>query len=436
MSELEKWTTCGAVVSRGKLREYIALTGPSGKRTRKTRASSVEYDEKWGKRSKDQAKAAATAKASAWMDEENEKLDELAAMPESALTWRQRPVSELAEQFIREREAIPKKDGGIEGSTALDYRNSLKRFGKLGDCPVGELNKQKIKAWLAQLNASGLSGSPRLKAFRLLSQVLKYAVSEEIIPANPCAGIKAPSPEKKDKGNNYLREDQRARVLEALDGMGIRPTAVAVRIALYTGMREGEICALRWRDFEHSNMFDPVTGEPVEFYSFHVRNAIGREKGRAYEKPPKNGRERVVAVPTELAEFLVGYRDQLRRNCMPCDFDDYMLPNINSNRAADFTNPSLVSREWKLLAEAMGFVGSEGRVVKFHELRHTWATMAAAAGIDPVTASSNLGHDPSIYYKTYAAVDPTAQRRLAVAIGGTMLPKAGEVIPFKSVAVE
>lgn len=84
-------------------------------------------------------------------------------------------------------------------------------------------------------------------------------------------------------------------------------------------------------------------------------------------------------------------------------------------------HPGTLCRQWKSVAELLGLKGSEGRRVTFHDLRHTWATVAVASGADIKTVASNLGHaNAAMTLNIYASADPDAKRRAASIMDGAI----------------
>ena len=188
-------------------------------------------------------------------------------------------------------------------------------------------------------------------------------------------------------------------------------------IALNTGLRQGEVCGLQWRDY------DERAGV------LWVRRAIGNGKGGEYVKEPKTGKARDVATTGRLAAFLAGWREHLRAQGFAAEGAEFVIPNANGG----FTQAEYVGKEWRALSRALGLVGTEGRPVTFHDLRHTWATLATANKVDIKTISSNLGHaNAAMTLNIYASADPDAKRRAAETMGRVLTPKEGVVIPFRT----
>ncbi len=288
--------------------------------------------------------------------------------------------------------------GAIEQSTARDYRTSMTRLRRgLDGIALVRLTPEKIREWESSLIASGLSSSSVGKAHRLLKQACKQAVIDGVLPANPCDSVKPPKRKNKNPGINYARRNERQKLLDALGAAPLSPVTVAARIALYVGFREGEICGLRWADID------------LEGLVLWVRRAVGIGDGGAYLKESKTDKSRDATVPQPLANILVQWKLQQGE---PAE-TSYILTGTDR-----FMHPGTLCRQWKSVAELLGLKGSEGRRVTFHDLRHTWATVAVASGVDIKTVASNLGHaNAAMTLNVYASADPEAKRRAAEIMG-------------------
>ncbi len=112
-----------------------------------------------------------------------------------------------------------------------------------GAVAVADVKTAAVRAWVAKLKAEGV-GVPGIEnAFGLLRQVLGAAVEDSRIPRNPCDGVKLPKRQHSDRG--YLTHGQVVALAAAVD----RDRAV-VRFLAYTGLRWGEMAALRVQDFD------------------------------------------------------------------------------------------------------------------------------------------------------------------------------------------
>lgn len=311
------------------------------------------------------------------------------------------PRDVLVLEYVSDMVESLGESGAIEPSTVRDYRTSMTRLAKgLGGVELGKLTAEKIREWESSLTASGLSSSSVGKAHRLLKQACRQAVLDGVLPSNPCDAVKPPKRKNKNPGINYAGRDERRRLLDALEAAPLSPVTVAARIALYVGFREGEICGLRWVDADLDGL---VLWE---------RRAVGIGDGGAYLKESKTDEVRDAAMPRALADALGEWRN---RQGGPPDASYILTGNDR------FMHPGTLCRQWKSVAELLGLVGSEGRRVTFHDLRHTWATVAVASGVDIKTVASNLGHaNAAMTLNIYASADPEAKRRAAQIMDGAI----------------
>ena len=271
----------------------------------------------------------------------------------------------------------------VEDSTRTVYSYLLGYYSDLG--LVGDLSPSKVKSWMDGLIARGLSTSTVTKAYRLLKQALNKAVSDGLIESNPCT---VKPPKRQRDAPNALDAKGRARLLGILGKMAPSPFRLAVYIAICTGMRRGEICALRWDDVD------------MERCEVHVSQSVGIRRGGAYEKPPKTlSSMRTIPIPSLLLE-------QLR------------TPHKGSYVLGDKPySPARLTKEWQGFARMFDIRGSKG-LCTFHDLRHTYATMAIAGGADVRSVAAILGHSSvAMTLDVYAAPDEEAKRRTADLIG-------------------
>ncbi|MDJ1121848.1 tyrosine-type recombinase/integrase [Olsenella sp. YH-ols2217] len=307
-------------------------------------------------------------------------------------------VADYVDAFVDELEM----SGRIEPATVRSYRGSARLIrSQFERVPLTALTSDDIRAWESGLMADGKSSSTVTKAHGLLKQALYRAVERGQIDRNPVETVRPPKKVKKKPGINALDTQGRNEMLDALSHMTMTPVVMAALVALFTGMRGGEVSGLKWADvdFEHGIIW--------------VRRAIALGKGGAYVKLPKTDRGRDVVLPSSLEKLLREWRaiqvEEFQAAGATWSRDEYVLGSPGA-----FLHPSVLSRSWATLAMSIGILGTEGRVPTFHDLRHTWATMYLAAGGDVKTAASNLGHaKPSMTLDVYASQDPDAKRRAA-----------------------
>ena len=209
---------------------------------------------------------------------------------------------------------------------------------------------------------TALSGSTVRRIHMVLSSALKQAVKERIIPYNPCNNCRIPPKEKKEMA--IIPPEKLGVYLSEAEKYGVLPMFF---LELSSGLRRGELLALRWDDL---NVRDRILS---------VSKQVTRIDGELVITEPKTKNSvRKVALSQQAVALLVREHEQHPDNPI-------LFP---SPRTGGYWSPDAVSRiNRKLLAKA----GIEERV-RFHDLRHTFATMALSSGVDVKTLSSMLGH--------------------------------------------
>ena len=162
-------------------------------------------------------------------------------------------------------------------------------------------------------------------------------------------------------------------------------------VELGTGMRRGEILALKWSDLNFS------TGE------LRIERQVYIIKAEVIISAPKTKASvRTVILPSSLVRILAEYRKSVD--------SEWMFPSpLDNNR---LRNPSSVRKRLQLILERAGC-----KKVRFHDLRHTFATMALEHGMDVKTLSATIGHVSSATtLDIYSHITDTMQRQVAVRI--------------------
>lgn len=282
-------------------------------------------------------------------------------------------------------------------STYKDYKSIIKKhlipaFGniKLKNIHARHIIKyQNDKLESGKLNSKdGLSNRTVQKHHRLLSQALKHAVSPyEYIESNPCQGINAPSP--KTREINPLDKEQAQKLLDFIEYDTNFYTLIY--LDLYTGLRRGELLALKWKDIDLDNL------------RLHVRRSTevirGGEIKVRYNEPKTKSSIRTVDFDEDTAQKLLRYREYIKSHSNPED----LVFRLDNKKPM---HPDYVSRRFRRKRNKIGFDN-----LRFHDLRHTHATWLLQAGVNPKIVQERLGHqDVTITLKIYSHVIPSMQK--------------------------
>ncbi|MGM9666783.1 MAG: tyrosine-type recombinase/integrase, partial [Eubacteriales bacterium] len=222
---------------------------------------------------------------------------------------------------------------------------------------------------------------------------LEKAVTEGLITTNPAIGCRLPP--KKAKEMQVLTQDEIQRFLIQAHEEGYYEFFL---LELTTGMRRGEILGLQWRDVNLD------TGE------LHIRRQVVKKGAQTLiSKPKTKSSMRTILLPPGMVEILA----ELKKTAT-CD---WVFPS--PVKEGEPRNPdSLYGRFQKILQRA------QCKKVRFHDLRHTFATMALENGMDIKTLSAMIGHiSAETTLNIYSHITDTMQRQAAVRIdreiGGT-----------------
>ena len=294
----------------------------------------------------------------------------------------------------------------IRPNTKAYYTNYIENhiIPGIGDVPLDKLTTIQIQRFYNNLQKSGRvqrknfpelkdkSLSPRVVrgVHTLLHNCLEQAVAERLILTNPAQGCKLPQLEKKEmkilpqeKIGMYLAEAERRGLLAAF------------YLELTTGLRRGELLALLWTDLDVENM------------TISVSKQVNRINGELVVSQPKTPNSiRKLAIPQRAVELLV--EEHAKHPHSPYLF-------VSPKTGTMFDPDSFRHTHEKILKA----IGAEH--IRFHDLRHTFATLSLKYGVDVKTLSGALGHyDAGFTLSTYTHATEGMKRSAADTIGSVI----------------
>lgn len=290
----------------------------------------------------------------------------------------------------------------IKPSTYASYRDKLERhvLPALGEKRLEKLNENDIQKWIDGLTVKGLAGSSVRTVYRIFNAALQKAVMGHCLLVNPCNDVKLPG-EKQQEIHALTIAQQKELERQALQGK----RGEAIIIALYTGMRIGEISALKWKDVDFENNL------------IYVRQTLQRipdyEDGCAKTKI-------IIDIPKTCTSYrMIPFADNLKAHLLcwkSASRSEYVI-----SCKGHYAEPRVISYRFKQIAAKAGLAHAS-----FHSLRHTYATRCIERGIDVVTLSRLLGHASSkLTLDTYA--DSTLEQRKAAMTALDMLLSQDEI---------
>jgi integrase len=257
----------------------------------------------------------------------------------------------------------PKTVEGYEGNLKVHVLPSL------GDRPVGSITTADVRRWIAQRSLVVKPNTVR-NAYRLLNAILSHAVEDQLIRYNPCAPLRRGSlPTPANNPMKVLTVEQVELVAAQCDSI----VATFIRFAAYTGMRAGEISALRMRNV------DLLRGRVL------VRESLCRVKSQTLFTEPKTRHSiRTVTLPQSLVADVRAYLDNHPLG-QPGP-DDLLFCEADGS-------PILHWRRYSAFKRALIAAGIDP-TVRLHDLRHTCASLLIAQGVDAKVIQVHLGPMP------------------------------------------
>jgi integrase len=280
---------------------------------------------------------------------------------------------------------------GLSPKTVERYRQLAEQqiIPHLGAVALQKLRPIQVQQWHGTLRRAGgkhgcpLSARTVGHAHRVLHRALQRAVEGETLSRNVASVIPPPKVEAGEVV--VLNANQMASVLSKLIGHTLYPIVV---LALATGMRRGELLALRWEDVD-------LNGETVR-----VERSLEETAEGLRFKPPKtkHGR-RTVSLPRTAVDALRAHRrQQLEWRVALGQGRPEPSALVFSTMEGAPLSPDNLSRDWRRVSVAKGLPR-----VTFHALRHSHASALIASGLDVLTVSRRLGHSsPAVTLTTYA----------------------------------
>ena len=264
----------------------------------------------------------------------------------------------------------------------------LRRFllPAFADTALADLDLMMVRSWLAGLEREAVSPNTVAKAYRLLARIMDTAVEAGLIVRNPCS-VKGAATER-------APEMRVATVAQAALAEAIGPRFRAlVLVAAYAGLRWGELVGLRVKRVDLLHHRITVAEQATEIDGHFTWGPPKTEAGR-----------RTVTLPAvaaaALADHLSTYSQPGLEGLVFTSAEGGLLRRSNFNQ-----------RVWRQATRAVGLQG-----LRFHDLRHTSATLSIAAGASTRELMARMGHSSSAAALRYQHVMAGRDAAIAAAL--------------------
>jgi integrase len=279
--------------------------------------------------------------------------------------YRPRPTigfSEWADRWLASLERKP--------STVGSYRSTIVHAKQaFGGQRVRRIGAEDIAQFNLMLRERGCSPSTRAKHLRVLSACMQAAVFYRYTDTNPVRELPpAQRPRAERKEAAYFENHELPRLFARLLS---EPYRALFLVALKTGMRQGELLALRWEDVD-------LDEAVIRVRSSYTGGVVGT---------PKNRERRDVDLISDVVALLFGWRDSHASS-----IDGLVFPGANGQ---PFLSPTVVLRRHLYPAMAAAGIPRAGPTLEkrtFHSFRHTFAKRALESGAQITWLSRHLGH--------------------------------------------
>ncbi len=309
-------------------------------------------------------------------------------------------AGDYLEQWLRDYAV-----GALAPSTLMSYTRIIHRhlIPGLGKVPLARLTAQAIQWYVSQASNRGLSSTTALYHYRVLHEALQHAVRWGVLIRNPADFV---DPPRRRRLEMRVWDEEQVRLFLA-EAKRSSPHYSLYLAAVLTGMRQGELLALRWKDV---NFAQAIASIQQTFY---------RLNGKLIFREPKTAKaRRTVALSPALIEELHRHRDAQTRNrdLWGPEYEDRDLVFCQSNGKPLHAH-NLVERDFKRLIQRTGLPR-----IRFHDLRHSHATHLLRAGVHPKVVQERLGHStPAFTLAVYSHVLPGIQEEAARIVEARLL---------------
>lgn len=262
----------------------------------------------------------------------------------------------------------------------------------LGSVPLSKLTPEAVQRFVNAKASDGLSPRMVRHLRSTLRAALNQAVEWQIIPRNPAAA-RIRLPQLDDRQVNALTVEEVKAMLSVSDRNANRLHALWT-IAVYLGLRQSEVLGLRWADLEPPYL--------------RVSRQMQRIDGRLQLVAPKTSYSvRRLTMPGPVAVALAEHKARQDEERRGNHWIEHGL--IFATQIGTPIDPRNLIREWHALTRTAG-----QRRIRFHDLRHTAATLMLAGGVDVKLVAETLGHrDATMVLKVYGHVLPQQRTEAA-----------------------
>lgn len=302
-------------------------------------------------------------------------------------------VGEFLEQWLHDYVEI-----NTSPVTAEGYRHKIRChvLPKIGNVPLDQLIPRHVIGIYVDMREAGLSRRTALHVHRILHGAFNHAVKWGMLSQNVCDAVDPPRPLQKQMA--ALDTVEVGQLLQAAEKS---PYRHIIFLAIYTGLRRGELLGLRWADVD------------LEHQTISVSRSLHRLAGQGLmvTEPKTRRSRRLVTLPPTAVKVVAALKTERVDHCVGLGITWSENNYVFSHKNGGPLSPDTVTHAFNRLVKR-----TEIPHVRFHDLRHTHATLMLKQGVNPKIVCERLGHSSvTITMDTYSHVLPGMQEKAALA---------------------
>lgn len=299
------------------------------------------------------------------------------------LLEKKQTLQDAVENYLSKERAL----GIISPRTYSDNLRAARKviFPRIGELVFTQATQEQIQNFVTEISKIYKPSTVRTY-FAIIGKTYKDALRTNRVLKDVTKDVSLPKYE--TKRINYLDKDGRKKFLATIDENS--QFYLPAMIAYYTGMRAGEICGLRWKDINLSIR--------TIFVEYAAKDYTDADTGERVQEigDTKTHKTRTITIRPRLKEIL---EEKLKeKNPNPEDL------------VCETKKPALLCTSFQKWAKRNQILGTLGKPITMHGLRHTFATVGVQSGMDIRSLASILGHENvSMTLNTYASDDAEAK---------------------------
>lgn len=271
----------------------------------------------------------------------------------------------------------------LKESSIVKYKNLLNRYllPQYKATPINAITQESFSNYLKYLlyyggsKQKGLSSKTITSIFSVTKSIFNYAEEVHVIPVNRIQNLRI----KQSSNNLRVLSVSEQQILHEYLVQNLTLTNIGILVCLYTGIRIGELCALKWSDISFTDQYIHVSKTMQRIQVFDD------SKSRTYisvSKPKSESSIRKIPIPDSIFQFLI--------NVQGGDEEFILTGSITK-----FIEPRTMQNRFKKVIDICSIENAN-----FHSLRHTFATRCIELGFDYKSLSEILGHS-NVIIKRY-----------------------------------